>query len=62
MVINFISYKDSDEICTMSTKSVNIEIMMGYETDEITEELFESLLQKHQEGLCFEFVMDYGLI
>ena len=31
--------------------SVNIEIMMGYETDEITEELFESLLQKHQEGL-----------
>ena len=51
MVINFISYKDSDEICTMSAKSVNIEIMMGYETDEITEELFESLLQKHQEGL-----------
>ena len=51
MVINFISYKDSDEICTMSTKSVNIEIMMGYETDEITEELFESLLKKHQEGL-----------
>ena len=51
MVINFISYKDSVEICTMSTKSVNIEIMMGYETDEITEELFESLLQKHQEGL-----------
>ena len=35
----------------MTTKSVNIEIKMGYETDKITEELFESLLQKHQEGL-----------
>ena len=25
--------------------------MIGYETDEIIEELFESLLQKYQEGL-----------
>ena len=51
MVINFISSKDSDEIRTMRTKSNNIEIMMGNETDEIIEELFESLLQKYQEGL-----------
>ena len=29
MAINFISSKDSDEICTMHTKSDNIEIMMG---------------------------------
>ena len=35
----------------MRTKSNNIEIMMGNETDEIIEELFESLLQKYQEGL-----------
>ena len=51
MIINFISSKDSDEIRTMVTKSNNIEIMMGNETDEIIEELFESLLQKYQEGL-----------
>ena len=44
MVINFISSKDSDEICTMRTKNNNIEIMIGNETDEITEEIFESLL------------------
>ena len=50
MVINFVSSKDSDEICIMRTKSNNIEIIMGNETDEIIE-LFESLLQKYQEGL-----------
>ena len=49
MIIDFISSKDSDEIRTMQTKSNNIEIMMGNETDEIIEELFESLLQKYQE-------------
>ena len=50
MIINFTSSKDSDEIRTMHTKSNNIEIMMGNETDEIIEELFESFLQKYQEG------------
>ena len=48
---NFISSKDSDETCTMHTKSDNIEIMMDSETDEIIKELFKSLLQKCQEGL-----------
>ena len=58
MTINFISAKDSDEIRNMHTKSNNIEIMMGNETDEIIEELFESLLQKYQEGLKgSEFVL-----
>ena len=51
MIINFISSKDSDEIRTMHTKSNNIEIMMGNETDEIIEKLFEYLLQRYQEGL-----------
>ena len=32
----------------MRAKSNNLEIMMGIETDEIIEELFESLLQKCQ--------------
>ena len=51
IAINFISSKDSEETCTMHTKSNNVEIMMGSETDEIIEELFKSFLQKYQEGL-----------
>ena len=51
MAINFISSKDSDETRTMHTKSNNVEIMMGSETDEIIEGLFESFFQKCQEGL-----------
>ena len=43
MVINFISSKaDSDETRTMRTKSDNIAVMMGSETDEVMEELFKS--------------------
>ena len=47
MEINFISSKDSNETCTIHTKSDNIEIMIGSETDEIIKNLFESLLQKY---------------
>ena len=50
-IINFIASKDSDEIRTMHTKSNIMEIMMVNETDGIIEELFESLLQKYQQGL-----------
>ena len=39
MKINFISSKDSEETRNTSTKSDNIEIMMGSETDKIIEEL-----------------------
>ena len=63
MIINVFSLKDYKETCTMCTKSDNIEIMMSSETDETTEELFESLLQRYQEGLeesmrGSEFVFD----
>ena len=51
MEINFMSSKDSNETRTMHTKSINIEIMIGNETDEIIKELFDSLLQRYQEGL-----------
>ena len=51
MKINFISSKDSEETWNMSTKSDSVEIMMGSETDEITEELFESHFQRYQEEL-----------
>ena len=48
MAINFISSKDSNETRTMHTKSDNIEIMIGNETDEIIKKPFESLLQRYQ--------------
>ena len=51
MAINFISSKDSDETRTMHTKSNNVEIMIGSETDEIIGDLFAPFLQKYQEGL-----------
>ena len=44
--INFISSKDSDEARTTHIESDNIEIMVGSETDEIMEEIFETLLQR----------------
>ena len=46
MRISFICFKDSKEACTMYTKSRNIEIIMGNETDDITEELRKSRLQE----------------
>ena len=51
MTITFVSSKDSDETRTMHIKSNNVEIMIGSKTDEIMEDLFESFLQKYQEGL-----------
>ena len=64
MLINFISSKDdSDETRNMRTKSDNIEIMIGSETDQTIEELFKSLLQKYKKGLVesmkgSEFIFD----
>ena len=50
--INFISSKpDSDETCIMHTKSDNLEIMIGSDTNEVIEDLFKSLLQRYQENL-----------
>ena len=63
-VINFISSKpDSDETRIMYTKSINVEIMTGIDTNEVIEKLFKSLLQKYQENLeetmrGSEFVFD----
>ena len=68
MSINFISSKDSNETRNMHTKSSNIEIMVGSETNEIIEEIFKFLLQRYQEGLeepmkgsefIFEFIIVY---
>ena len=51
MAIKFISFKYPNETRTMHTKSDNIEIMIGNETDEVTEELFNSLLQRYKKNL-----------
>ena len=60
MAINFISSKeDSDETCTICTKSDNIEIMMGSDTDKMIEELFKSLQERLEESIKgSEFIFD----
>ena len=49
--INCFSSKNSEEIRPMHSKSDNIEILIGKETDEIIEDLFDSLLQRYQKEL-----------
>ena len=51
MQITFISSLDTGKFRIMNSKSDNVEIMMGIETDDIINELFESFLKKYQEGL-----------
>ena len=51
MQITFISSLDTGEFRIMHSKSNNVEIMMGIETDDTINELFESFLKKYQEGL-----------
>ena len=46
----FYSSLDTREICTTDTKSDNVEIMMGIETDDL-KELFKSLKERYQERL-----------
>ena len=50
--INFISLKpDSNETRIMHMKSDNIEFTIGYDNDDIIEQLFRSYLQKYEENL-----------
>ena len=51
MRINFTSSLDTDEFRIMHTKSDNIEIMNGIETNDIINRLFKSFLRRYQEGL-----------
>ena len=57
MQINLIS-SDIREFCTMHSKSDNAKIMMGIQTDDIINELFEPFLKRYQEGL--ETIMREG--
>ena len=51
ITINFIASKDSHETRTMYTKSDNIEIILGNETNEFIDELFNAFLQRYQKIL-----------
>ena len=56
ITINFFFFlieesEDSEETCTMYSNSDNIKVMLGRETDKIIEDLFDSLLERHQQNL-----------
>ena len=51
MRINFVSSLDSMQFHEMYTKSDNMEIIIGIETNDIITGRFNSLLKKYQEGL-----------
>ena len=49
---SFVSQKPgSNEMCTMYTRSTPEEIIIGSETEEVTENLIMSILQKYQDNL-----------
>ena len=50
MKINFVSVLDSTQFQEMHTKSDNIEIMIGNETNDIITELFNSLFKHIRRG------------
>ena len=43
----------------MHSKSDNIEIMINDEADEFIKEIFDSLKNRYQNNLEFEFIFDY---
>ena len=49
--INFISSLNTGELFPIYLKSDNAKFVMGFETDDIINKLFESSLKKYQEGL-----------
>ena len=50
MKFNFVSFLDSAQFQDMHTKSDNIEIMIGNETNDIITELFNSLFKHIRRG------------
>ena len=51
MRTNFVPSLDPEKNRIMNSKSNNVEIIMGIETDYIIEELFESFLKDYQKNL-----------
>ena len=64
IAINFISSKDIDEEGKTHSNNDNIDIMICDKADEVTEEIFELLLNRYQIGLetsmkASDFIFDY---
>ena len=51
MHVNFISSRDTGEICTIYTWCKNVSIIQGIDTNNIIKEIFESFLHDYQEKL-----------
>ena len=51
MRIIFVSFTDANETREMHTKSDNITIMSGIETEDVINELFNTFCKRYQEGL-----------
>ena len=51
MRIIFVSFTDANETREMHTKSDNIKIMSGIETNDAINELFHSFAKRYQKGL-----------
>ena len=51
MRIIFVSFTDANEAREMYLKSDNVKIMIGIETEDITNELFNTFNKRYQEGL-----------
>ena len=51
MQIIFVSFTDANETPKMHTKSDNITIMRGIETEDVINELLDTFRKRYQEGL-----------
>ena len=51
MKVTFVSFTDNDKKQIMYTKSDNVNIIQGYATDHIIDELFNTFKQRYQSGL-----------
>ena len=51
MRIIFVSFTDANESRKMHTKSDNVTIMSGIETNDVINELFNTFCKRYQEGL-----------
>ena len=52
MRIIFVSFKDGNKTREIHTKSDNIIIISGFETDDAINELFNTFRRRYQEGLA----------
>ena len=51
MNVNFISFKNSDDVCTLHLVSDTVKIMIAYNTNRNINDTFQTILTKYQQGL-----------